>query len=59
MKQTIEELIKFMKAQQEAEERGEQEFTCPICGAVASWGRAKSNNHLHCGCNGCGFSMIE
>lgn len=49
----------FMDAQKKAEEHGEQEFTCPLCGSTAVWGRAPDNNHLHCGCRGCGFTMME
>lgn len=51
--------LAFMKAQQEAEARGEQEFTCPLCGARAKWTRAPENNHLHCGCSGCGMKIME
>lgn len=53
------QLTTFMKAQQEAEEAGETEFTCPLCGAKAMWGRSPYNNHLHCGCKGCGIRMME
>ena len=55
----MDEIISFMQAQQEAEEAGKHEFTCPICGGVAVWGRSEYNNHLHCGCKGCGFRMVE
>ena len=55
----IDKLIAFMQAQQEAEKEGLEEFTCPLCGGTAEWGRARVNNHLHCGCKGCGFSMVE
>lgn len=49
----------FIKAQQEAEEIGEEEFVCPICGGHAWWGRSSYNNHLHCGCEGCGIMVVE
>ena len=52
-------IIAFMQAQREAEEEGREEFTCPLCGGTAFWGRARVNNHLHCGCKGCGFRMME
>ena len=55
----MEDIISFLQAQQAAEEAGEVEFTCPICGAVAVWARSEYNNHLHCGCIGCGFLMME
>lgn len=49
----------FTDALKKAEEHGGQEFTCPLCGATAVWGRAPGNNHLHCGCRGCGFTIME
>lgn len=52
-------ITEFMQAQQKAEERGEYEFICPLCGATAIWGRSTYNNHLHCGCTGCGMRMME
>lgn len=55
----MDDIVKFIKAQQEAEERGEEDFVCPICGGAAWWGRSDYNNHLHCGCEGCGIRMIE
>lgn len=55
----VDEVIAFMNAQQEAEAEGREEFTCPLCGGTAIWGRARGNNHLHCGCKGCGFRMME
>ena len=48
----------FMKARQEAEAEGKQEFECPICGGKAWWSRANGNNHLHSGCKDCGFGMM-
>lgn len=55
----IDQIAAFMKAQQEAEQEGRHEFTCPLCGGKAEWGRARGNNHLHCGCRDCGFRMME
>ena len=55
----IEKIKAFMNAQSEAEKDGREEFTCPLCGGTAIWGRAKVNNHLHCCCKGCGFRMME
>ena len=49
----------FMNAQQKAEIEGRNTFTCPMCGGEAVWGRSSYNNHLHCGCKGCGFRMME
>lgn len=54
-----ESIIKFLKAQHEAEEAGKEEFTCPVCGGNARWGRAALNGHLHCGCEKCGMKVIE
>lgn len=55
----IVKITEFMQSQQKAEERGEYEFICPLCGATAIWGRSTYNNHLHCGCTGCGMRMME
>ena len=52
-------MLEFLKSQHEAEERGDHEFTCPLCGGKASWGRAQSNNHLHVRCGKCKFSIME
>lgn len=49
----------FMDAQRAAEERGQKEFTCPLCGGVARWVRVPLNNLLQCGCIGCGIGVIE
>ena len=54
----FEKIIAFLKAQEDAEEVGVHEFKCPICGARAWWGRA-GNGHLHSGCDGCGFRIVE
>ena len=59
MDELIQNLTAFMKAQQQAEERGQQEFTCPLCGSKAIWARSTYNNHLHCGCTSCGIHMME
>lgn len=50
---------KYINAQKEAENKGEHEFICPICGSKAKWERAKINNHLHTGCSGCGLEIHE
>ena len=55
----VDEVIAFLIAQQEAEAEGREEFSCTLCGGTAFWGRARVNNHLHCGCKGCGFRMME
>ena len=55
----MEEIFKFIEAQAQAEADGKNEFTCPICGGVAWWYRAEYNNHIHSGCNNCGFKMME
>ena len=55
----IDLIIKFMMAQQEAEDKGETTFICPNCGNTASFGRARNNGHLHCSCPGCGIRMVE
>lgn len=55
----MDEIIKFMEAQQKAEAEGRDEFECPICGGPAWWGRSPYNNHLHSGCEKCGIKMME
>ena len=52
-------VVLFMKAQMEAEQKGEDEFVCPLCGGDAWLGRSSYNNHLRCGCRKCGFKMME
>lgn len=49
----------FCAAQHYAEKTGEHSFVCPLCGGEAWWGRSTYNNHLHCGCKKCGFTMME
>lgn len=55
----MDEIMLFMKAQREAEEKGQQEFVCPICGGAAHFGRSPYNEHLHTGCDGCGIMIME
>lgn len=43
----------FMKAVAEAEEKGEHDFKCPLCG-----GRAWVKGNVS-GCLDCGFRVIE
>ena len=55
----MDDIFKYLKAQQEAEEQGEEEFTCPICGGQAFWGRSSINNHLHSRCEKCGICIMQ
>ena len=55
----MDEIVEFLKAQDEAEKAGQEEFKCPICGGKAWWGRSELNGHLHCGCEGCGIRVCE
>jgi predicted RNA-binding Zn-ribbon protein involved in translation (DUF1610 family) len=59
MHEIIEEIIKFMDAQQKAEKKGRNDFECPLCGGEAWWRRSSYNNHLHCGCKKCGVAIME
>lgn len=59
MADVFEMLAAYEDAQQQAEEKGEQYFTCPLCGGTAFWSRASGNDHLHSACKGCGFRMLE
>ena len=56
--QDIQRMFDFMRAREEAEKNGKKEFTCPLCGGEAWWGRAPSNGHLRCGCRKCRFSLM-
>ena len=55
----LEDLMKYTKAQQEAEKAGKHFFTCPVCGGEARWIRVASNNHLRSVCSGCGMAVME
>ena len=53
----IDMILKFMMAQQKAEEKDEHNFMCPLCGGEAHWTRI--SGHLHSGCKGCGIRIAE
>lgn len=53
------DILQFISALSEAEEKKEHEFCCPLCGGVAEWYRSEYNNHIHAWCNGCGMKMME
>ena len=55
----IREMIKYMQAQQEAEDQGKEEFICPVCGGKARWSRCEENHHLHTECSKCGIKIME
>ena len=55
----VDGILTFLEAQKEAEEKGEHEFVCPLCGGVAHWGRDKHCKHLHTGCDDCGIMIME
>lgn len=55
----VDMITTFLAAQQEAEDKDEHYFTCPLCGNQAHWSRANSSDHLHCGCSGCGIRIME
>lgn len=55
----MDKIIDFLKAQEAAEEAGQEEFVCPLCGGKAWWGRSDYNGHLHCGCQDCNFRLME
>ena len=59
MKSVVQAVLEFLKAQQKAEETGEKQFKCPLCGGDAWWQRSSYNGHLHCGCEDCRFLMME
>lgn len=53
------DIFKYLKAEIEAVEKGEQEFTCPLCGGDAFWVRSPYNGHKHSGCRKCGMKVME
>ena len=55
----MEAIFKYLKAEQEAEENGKNEFTCPLCGGKAWWTRSAYNGHKHSSCTRCGFYVGE
>lgn len=59
MEKYVEEILKYLEAQEQAEKKGEHDFICSLCGGTAHWSRAKSNNHLHMSCDKCGMVMME
>lgn len=54
----FEPILKFLKAQKEAEQEGKQGYPCPLCGGKAYWNRATRINHLHCACESCGIMIL-
>ena len=50
-------LRKLLDAQEIAEEKGSQEFKCPVCGGDAYWSRAEHSKRLACGCTRCGMYL--
>ena len=59
MDKQIESFGEYMKARQEAEEKGEHDFACPICGGEAWWERSDYNGHLRSKCEDCGMAIIQ
>lgn len=55
----MDEIFVFLEAMQEAEEQGEHEFMCPLCGGDAWWKRSNYNGHFHAGCDKCGMLVME
>ena len=55
----MEKLVDFLWSISKAEEKGEHEFKCPLCGGKAQWGRAEGNGHLHAGCRDCNMTVCE
>lgn len=58
-KNEIEQIGDLLMALSEAQERGEHQFVCPICGGTVKWDRAEGNGHIHAGCDRCGIRMCE
>ena len=53
------DMLKWVKAENEAVKNGTQEFTCPLCGGEAFWVRSPYNGHKHSGCRKCGMKVME
>ena len=58
-REIMEAVRDFLEALSKAEDAGEKEFVCPLCGGKASWGRSPGNGHIHAGCDGCGMRIME
>ena len=58
-REMMEALGDFLAAFSKAEDAGEKEFVCPLCGGKAFWGRSPGNGHIHAGCDGCGMRIME
>ena len=59
MTEATEKAIRFLEDQDKAEKEGKSEFVCPLCGEKAWWSRSEYNGHIHCGCDTCGFAIMQ
>ena len=59
MTEKAKKAIQFWEAQDKAEKEGKNEFVCPLCGGKAWWSKSKYNGHIHCGCDSCGFLLMQ
>jgi predicted RNA-binding Zn-ribbon protein involved in translation (DUF1610 family) len=55
----MDSIMRYIKAEIEAVEKGEQEFICPLCGGDAFWVSSPYNGHKHSGCRKCGMKVME
>lgn len=55
----MEDLFAFLKARSEAEDKGEHEFVCPLCGEKAHWERSNYNGHLRAWCEKCDIKVMS
>ena len=59
MTEASKKAIQFWGAQDKAEKEGKEDFICPLCGGKAWWSRSQYNGHIHCGCDSCGFLLMQ
>lgn len=59
MTESAKKAIQFLKAQDKAEKEGKNEFVCSLCGGKAWWSKSQYNGHIHCGCDSCGFLIMQ
>lgn len=55
----MEKIADFLIALSEAQNKGQREFACPLCGGTVKMVRAPGNGHIHAACDGCGMKVCE
>lgn len=55
----LSDILAMLEAWQSAENRGDQTFTCPLCGGLVEWRRVPYNGHLRIFCNKCKMQLLQ